>query len=68
PIALRARHGLVDLAMGIAAVADAEASLHTVTLAIQATPMLAEAIASAQTGRPMAILCTHEAARVLASA
>jgi len=67
PIALRLRGGIVDLALGIAAVADAEAALAGVLGAIDSRGVV-EAFSAVLGGRPVAIARTAQAARVLASA
>jgi gamma-glutamyltranspeptidase/glutathione hydrolase len=67
PIALRARRGLVDLALGIAQTAEADAALDAVVRALPA-PTIAEAIAAAPSGRAVAVVRTREAALVIASA
>jgi hypothetical protein len=67
PIALRLRDGIVDLGLGIAAVADAEAVLAGVLAAIDSRGVV-EALSAVLGGRPVAIARTTQAARVLASA
>jgi hypothetical protein len=67
PIALRARRGLVDLALGVAAAPAADASLDAMIAVLEAVPTIQEALASAAGGRPVAIFCTRDSARALAS-
>jgi hypothetical protein len=68
PIALRARRGLVDLALGVAAIATADASLDAMLGVLESVPTIGEALAAATGGRPVAIFCTRDTARALASA
>jgi hypothetical protein len=67
PIALRARRGLVDLALGVAASGAADASLDAVIGVLETVPTILEALASASGGRPVCIFCTRDSARALAS-
>jgi gamma-glutamyltranspeptidase/glutathione hydrolase len=67
PIALRARRGLVDLVLGVAQTSEADSALDAVIGALTA-PTIAEAVAAAPSGRPVAIVRTREAALVVASA
>lgn len=68
PIALRARQGTVDLALGVASLAEAQTSLAVATAAIRLFPTIAEAIATMTAGRVVAITRTHDETRVVASA
>jgi hypothetical protein len=68
PIALRAGGGRVDLALGLAALTEAQASLAVVLAAIHRIPTVAEAIATMAAGRVVALLRTNDQARVVASA
>ncbi len=68
PMALRARQGLVDLAIGVAASSNADASLDAMLAALDAVPTLAEALAAAAGSRTIAIVCARNLARTLASA
>ncbi len=68
PIALRAREGTVDLALGVASFAGAQASLAVVTAAIQRVPTIAEALGTATAGRIVALLRANDQTRVVASA
>jgi hypothetical protein len=68
PIALRARRGVVDVAIGIAAATDAERSLQSVAERLDALPTVSEAIAEVRSGRAVALVRTSDLARVIASA
>jgi gamma-glutamyltranspeptidase/glutathione hydrolase len=68
PIALRARKGVVELALGIAGAADAEAALDALVRAFDVAPTFAEALAAPHDGRAVAVSSARDAARVLASA
>ncbi len=68
PIALRARKGVVELALGIAAAADADATLDALALLFDTAASFVEALAAAHSGRAVAVVSTRDAARVLASA
>lgn len=68
PIALRARRGVVELALGIAMATDADPLLDAIVGLLDVLPTFAEAIASARSGRAVAIVCTRDSARALASA
>ncbi len=68
PIALRARHGLVDLALGVGQAADAEGVLAAILAGLRATLVVADAVGAATAGRPVALVRTREAALVVASA
>jgi hypothetical protein len=67
PIALRLGGGIVDLALGIANLADAEGVLATVLGAIDSRGVV-EALSAVLGGRPVALARTRESARVVASA
>jgi hypothetical protein len=68
PIALLARRGVVEFALGIAGAPDADPSLDAMLRLLGAVPTFAEVLASAQSGRAVAIVCTRDSARALASA
>jgi hypothetical protein len=68
PIALRARKGVVEIALGIAIAADAEQVLAAMAALFETAPTFAEALASPHGGRAVAIACTRDSARALASA
>ncbi len=68
PIALRARRGVVELALGIAIAADADPSLDAMLGLLDSLPTFGEALASPHGGRAVAIVCTRDSARALASA
>jgi len=68
PIAIRARHGFVDLAIGVAATSHAERSLQSALEALDEMPTVVEALATILDGRPVAIVRSSEHTRVLASA
>jgi hypothetical protein len=68
PIALRARGGTVDLALGVTSLAEAQTSLAVATAAIRRFPTIAEAIATMTAGRIVAIDRAHDETRVVASA
>jgi gamma-glutamyltranspeptidase/glutathione hydrolase len=67
PIALRARRGLVDLALGVAQTPEGDAALDAVLRTLGA-PTIAEAVAAAPSGRAVAVVRTREAALVVTSA
>jgi len=67
PIALRAHHGIADLAFGLAEAHDAESALDAVVRALAQTLTVAAAIAEAPSGRPVAVIREGEAAKALAS-
>jgi len=66
PIALRARRGLVDLALGVAATQDAEAALAAILERLDPTTPVAEAVRSVS-GRAVAVVRTRDTALALAS-
>ncbi|HEX3344771.1 MAG TPA: hypothetical protein VHS09_09375, partial [Polyangiaceae bacterium] len=66
PIALRARRGVVDVALGLAEAEDAEASLEALLAKLDDAAALLEAVGRAP-GRPVALVRTGETAAVLAS-
>jgi hypothetical protein len=66
PIALRARKGVVEIALGIAIAADAEQVLAAMAALFESAPTFAEALASPHGGRAVAIACTRDSARALA--
>lgn len=66
PIALRARKGVVEIALGIAIAADAEQVLAAMAALFETAPTFAEALASPHGGRAVAIACTRDSARALA--
>jgi hypothetical protein len=68
PIALRARQGLIDLAIGVAASPTADASLDAVLGALDVAPTIAEALAAAGGSRAVALVCARDLVRALASA
>lgn len=68
PISLRARHGIVELAMGVAAAADAALALDAMVRLLDSVPTFAEVVASAPSGRAVAIVCTRDSARAVVSA
>lgn len=68
PIALRARRGVVELAAGIGAAADADPALDALLRLFDELPTFAEALAASHGGRAVAIACTRDSARALASA
>lgn len=67
PIAIRARGGLADLAIGIGLLADADAALEGLLPRLDASPLVAEAVATSS-GRGAAVARTRESAIVAASA
>jgi hypothetical protein len=67
PIALRARKGLVDLALGVAAAPESEASLAAVLARLDDAPTIAEALVGIG-GRPVALVRTRDTALAVASA
>jgi gamma-glutamyltranspeptidase/glutathione hydrolase len=66
PIALRMLHGIADLAFGIAEASAADAALDAVVRALAETLTIAAAVASAPSGRPIAIAREGDSAKVLA--
>jgi hypothetical protein len=68
PIVLRARRGVADLAIGVAAARDAEDAVRTTVAALDETTALAQALVALPAGRPIAIAKGDDGARVLASA
>jgi hypothetical protein len=66
PIALRAKRGVPDLALGVGQAADAEAALEAIVAGLETEPTVAEAVARAGRGRPVAVVRTREAALVVA--
>jgi hypothetical protein len=68
PIALRARRGVVDLAIGVASARDAEDMVRATVAGLDETTALAQALAALPAGRPIAIARGDNLARVLASA
>jgi gamma-glutamyltranspeptidase/glutathione hydrolase len=68
PIALRARKGLVELALGVSGAPGAEAALVALLGKLSdETPLVAEMLAGVR-GHPVALVRTREAARVVVSA
>jgi hypothetical protein len=67
PIALRARRGIVDLALGVAAVANADEALDAVLAALGIAPTILEALSAAQGGRNVAIFSDRDTARASVS-
>ena len=67
PIVLRARKGVVDLALGLAAAADADVALDALVAVFDTAPTFAEALSAPHAGRAVAVASTRDAARVLAS-
>jgi hypothetical protein len=68
PIALRIRPAGVELAVAVASHPEAERSLRAITASLDEAPTVAEALANATGGRPIALVRTREAVRVIASA
>jgi hypothetical protein len=68
PVALRVRKGVVELALGIGADADADDVLDALVRLFETLPTFAEALAAPHGGRAVAIACTRDSARALASA
>jgi hypothetical protein len=68
PVALRARKGIVELALGVAAAADADAALDAMVRLFETAPTFVEALAAPHSGRAVAVSSARDAARVLASA
>jgi hypothetical protein len=66
PIALRARKGLVDIALGLAETGDADGALATILARLDPTTPVAEAMRSVS-GRPVAVVRTRETAVAIAS-
>jgi len=67
PIALRTRRGVIDFAMGVAELPDAEAALKAVLATLDDAAALLQAIHAAP-GKPVAIARTGETLATLASA
>ncbi len=67
PIALRLRGGVVDLALGIAGVAEGESALARVLDALDSGPIV-EALSAVLAGRPVALARSREDVHVVASA
>jgi hypothetical protein len=67
PIAIRALRGIADLAFGLAEARDAEASLDAIVRVLAGAPTRAAALASAPTGRLVAVGREGDGARVIAS-
>jgi hypothetical protein len=67
PIALRARRGLVDLALGVAMAAEAGKWLDAMLTAFAVASTPAEALLAAQGGRTVAIVSDDAATRAIAS-
>ena len=68
PIALRAHHGLADLAVGIAQAADAEASLDAVIGILLNAITISAALAEARSGRTVALVRSGDSVKALSSA
>jgi hypothetical protein len=68
PILLRARKSGVELALGVATHPEAERSLHAIAAALDESTIVTEAFHASQGGRPVAVVRTREAVRVVASA
>lgn len=68
PMALRARRGVVDLAIGLASARDAESLVRATVAALDETAAVALALGALPAGRPVAIARGDDVARVLASA
>jgi gamma-glutamyltranspeptidase/glutathione hydrolase len=68
PIALRAHRGIVNLAIGVATAQDAEDSLDALVAALATAVVIGETMNGVKSGRPVGVLCTPDAVRVLASA
>jgi gamma-glutamyltranspeptidase/glutathione hydrolase len=66
PIALRAKRGVADLALGIAQAAAAEESLAAIIDALEEAPTVADALSKAPSGRAVAVVRTREIALVVA--
>jgi hypothetical protein len=67
PIALRARRGIVDLALGVAALANADEALDAILAALGIAPTVLEALSAAQGGRNVAIFSDRDTARATVS-
>jgi hypothetical protein len=65
PIVLRARGGIVDLALGVAVGSDAGASLDAILRALGVALTTMDALHAAVSGRPIAIVSERDATRVL---
>jgi gamma-glutamyltranspeptidase/glutathione hydrolase len=68
PMALRMRQGLVELAVGVAASATADAILDAVLAALSEVPTIPEALGRAAGSRTVAIIAGRDMARALSSA
>ncbi len=68
PIALRARRGTVDLALGIARAVDAESVLDDLLAGLDQAPTLVSALAARRGGQAVALVRGDDTARVIASA
>lgn len=68
PIALRAQHGMADLALGIAQAADAEASLDALVGSLLTAITISAALAETRSGRPAALVRTGDSVKALSSA
>lgn len=67
PVAIRARRGQADLAVGLAGVSDADASLERALPVLDEAPLVGDALARV-TGCAVAVVRTRDAAMVAASA
>jgi gamma-glutamyltranspeptidase/glutathione hydrolase len=67
PIAIRARKGIADLAVGLGCAKDAETALSALFAKLDALPLPSEAL-SGVSGRSVAVVRTREAALVASSA
>ena len=67
PVAIRARRGIADLAVGLAAASGAEAALWRLLPLLDEAPLVTEAM-SGLAGRAVAVVRTRETALVAASA
>jgi len=67
PIALRARRGLVDLALGVATCGDPEAALRAIVAQLDETTPIGESL-RVDSGRAVALARTRDAAVTVASA
>ena len=65
PVALRARKGVVDLAIAIAMIAEAEEALASLLDAIAAEPTFAAALATVTAGRAVGISAARDGVKVL---
>jgi len=66
PVALRTRHGIVDVAIGVAEAEDAEDALGVLLAKLDDAAALLEAVAGAP-GRPVAVVRTGDTTAVVAS-